>query len=529
MGDGLNGSEFVQKHSVPLAMESSSSVRCTAAILGSIALGVCALIVATHQGIGLYPDSIVYIGAARNILDGRGVQFLNDVGEIAPVVQYPPLYSVMIAALGALGLDPLEGARWLSIFFYAVTAFLSASIVRRITFSVWASWFACILSLNAFPMIYISSQALTEPIFICFVLIALIMLAEFFESERSKMLYGAALMIGLSCLVRYVGIALIATGGLAILVLSKTRWISRLRAAMKFGLIGSLPLAIWVARNLFAAGNATNRTFSFHPPALNDLLPALDTAGYWLLPIPLVENMPFLSRAVVGVILLLTVWLLSQSRYLKTPYVQLLVFWLLGYSNFLLLSMSLNDQPLYFDTRTLALPYMTVMPLAVSLICEWLEKKPALPFGLRPAIAAVLTLQVINGIVWLKQSYADGIGFATEQWRTSELIVFARKAPDRVVIFSNAPDFIVTLANRPARMIPRKINPETFKPNQHYAAELDVIRQDLAQPDSILVYFDDDSRLWYLPSPAELEAMLPLKVIKSARGGKIYRWDDSRV
>jgi hypothetical protein len=330
-------------------------------------------------------------------------------------------------------------------------------------------------------------------------------------------------------LVRYVGIAFVATGGLAILFLTRTHWAGRLLAAVKFGLIGSLPLTIWVGRNLFTAGNATNRTFGFHPPALDDLLPAMDTAGYWLLPISIVENMPWLSRAVIGVVLLVTVWLLCRSRHLKTPSVQLLLFWLLGYSIFLLVSMSLNDQPLYFDTRTLALPYMTIMSLAVTLICEWQQKRPALPFGLRPAIAMVLALQTINGIVWLKQSYDDGIGFATEQWRTSELIDFVRNVPDRVLIFSNAPDFIATLANKRARMIPRKVNPDTYKLNQHYAAEFDAFREHLATPDSILVYFDDDSRLWYLPSPGELEAKLPLKAIKTARDGKIYRWNSSAL
>jgi hypothetical protein len=67
------------------------------------------MIIATHLGIGLYPDSIVYIGTARSILNGDGVRFLNDIGQIAPVTQYPPLYSLMIAALGVLGLDPLDG------------------------------------------------------------------------------------------------------------------------------------------------------------------------------------------------------------------------------------------------------------------------------------------------------------------------------------------------------------------------------------------------------------------------------------
>jgi len=309
----------------------STSVRFRAAILGSICLGVLAMIIATHLGIGLYPDSIVYIGTARSILNGDGVRFLNDMGEIAPVTQYPPLYSLMIAVLGVLGLDPLDGARWISLCFYAANAFLAAWIVQRITSSIWASWLACFLALTAFPMIYISSQALTEPIFICFVLLALIMLGDFFTTGESSRLYGAALLIGISCLVRYVGLAFLATGGFAILVFSRTSWTARLRDAAKFGILGSFPLAVWVTRNLFSAGNAVNRTFSFHPPGMNDLLPAIDTAGYWLLPISIVENIPWLSRTVVALALLSIIWGLARKSYLRNHYIQLLAFWIAGY------------------------------------------------------------------------------------------------------------------------------------------------------------------------------------------------------
>ena len=42
------------------------------------------MIIATHLGIG-YPDSIVYIGTARSILNSDGVRFLNDMGaKIVP-------------------------------------------------------------------------------------------------------------------------------------------------------------------------------------------------------------------------------------------------------------------------------------------------------------------------------------------------------------------------------------------------------------------------------------------------------------
>ena len=151
------------------------------------------------------------------------------------------------------------------------------------------------------------------------------------------------------------------------------------------------------------------------------------------------------------------------------------------------------------------------------------------PLSSRPAIAILLTLQIINGSVWLKQSYSDGIGFATEQWRTSELIGFVKNAREPLVFFSNAPDFLATLANKPAQMIPRKVNPDTYKPNEHYAAEFDALREQLIKPNTVLVYFDDENRLWYLPSPAELERKLPLQVIKTAREGKVYRWNGPRL
>ena len=99
-----------------------------AALAGLGFIGAAVLTIATRWGIGLYADSIVYIGVARNILDGKGVIFFNDVGEITPVTQYPPFYSVTIALAGLVGLDPLEGARWISILFYVGNALLLAYI-----------------------------------------------------------------------------------------------------------------------------------------------------------------------------------------------------------------------------------------------------------------------------------------------------------------------------------------------------------------------------------------------------------------
>jgi hypothetical protein len=190
--------------------------------------------------------------------------------------------------------------------------------------------------------------------------------------------------------------------------------------------------------------------------------------------------------------------------------------------------MSLNDQPLFFDTRTLALPYLAAMILTLSVMTDWLraarpEQRSAPWFAFDLAMIVLLAVQTINGVAWLKQSYVDGIGFATEQWRASELIGFVKNSRPPLLIFSNAPDFIVTLTGRPAALIPQKANPNNHRPNDRYGAEIDAMREQLKKPNAVVLYFNDENRLWYLPTASELETKLPLEVIKPASDGKIYR------
>lgn len=505
--------------------EVSRVVSFYAAIAASVLLGVCLLTIATHWGIGLYPDSIVYIGSARAVLHGDGVRFLNDFGQLAPVTQYPPLYPLMIAALAVFGPDPLDGARWISILFYAANALLVTRVVYRVTSSYSAAWVGCFLSLSAFPMVYIHTQALTEPIFIFLVFLGFYWIAEFCEDSQAKKLYGASLIIGMSCLVRYVGMAFLPTGAALILCLCNARWRQRLFAAAQFMILGSVPLVVWVSRNLLIAGDAVNRTFGIHPPRLTDLLPVVDTAGFWLLPIALVENSPIGSRSIVVAALILLVWLGARQPLWKSRYFQALAFCLVGYVFFLLLSMSLNDQPLFFDTRTLALPYVIVMIFTVAAVNHWMRwlELESRRLIFRVLIAVVLAVQMINGIAWLKQSYVDGIGFASEPWRVSGLLNFIKSAPARLRIFSNAPDFIYSLANRPAAMIPRKVNPNNHTTNDRYDADIEAMRKQMENSNAVIAYFNDDNRLWYLPSARELEAKLPLDIIKTVSDGNIYR------
>jgi hypothetical protein len=498
-----------------------------AAVAVMALVGAGMLVLATRWGIGLFSDSIVYVGAARYVLAGEGFQFLSDIGELSPITQYPPGYPWLIALFGLAGLDALEAGRWVSVFFAAANAIIIAYIAYRATESFGATIMAMFLSFAAFPMVYINSQALSEPPFIFLILLGFCFLAQYLRESDRASLYWFALAIGMSCLVRYVGVAFGITGAAVILLHGQGSWRRRFTDAVVFSVLAALPIVTWVTRNYLFAGNAVNRTFGFHLPRPADLLPSLDTAAQWLLPAVIVEAAPWPSRLFLLAVLLAVAWLARNHGRSNSWHPRLMIYCVAGYAAFLFISFSFNDQPLYFDTRTMALPYLGVMIVALTILTGWLTRERAQKrswrwFTCDCLLIGLLALQMINGVLWMTLSYKSGIGFQTESWRRSELIEFARQAPAPMPIISNAPDFIFTLTGRRANMIPHEVHPWTRRPNEHYAQNIAALGAQLKN-DAVLIYFKDEDRLWYLPSIQKLEANLPLAKIKATSDGGIYR------
>src|SRR5262245_20193133 len=199
-----------------MAMVLQSSIGARAALAGLTFLGAAVLWLATPWGIGIYTDSLVYIGAARSLVAGAGFQHLNDIGQLSPVNHYPPGYPSLVAAFAWTGLDALEAARWVSISFCVGNSLLVAYIVYRATLSYGAMLLAAFLSWVAFPMVYINSQALTEPPFIFLTLLGFCFLARYLKEQHTLWIYAAALAVGLGCLMRYVGVANGLTGAAVI-------------------------------------------------------------------------------------------------------------------------------------------------------------------------------------------------------------------------------------------------------------------------------------------------------------------------
>jgi Dolichyl-phosphate-mannose-protein mannosyltransferase len=497
-------------------------------VSGLVLLSSCSLLLTTRWGIGLGGDSLVYIGVARNLLNGQGVVYFSNFGELAPVTHYPPLYPLVIAGFGLIGLDPLVAARWISVIFFAGNAVLISFIVYSCTLSYGASLLSSFFALTAFPMVQIHSMAWTEPVGMFFGFLGLLFFVRYVLGSKRFVFHFCSLSVGISCLTRYAGLAFVIAVIIRLWFFDNREWGKRFVDILSFCALSSVPLAVWVVRNAAVAGTGFNRTLGYYPPSTKDLMTAVDSLGLWFLPMGT-------PRAVIWIIsLTLVVAAIGLGRSVmrkETPkplMAALLTIFLLSYGCFLVIARIFFDPAINFDTRTLSPAYLAAMVLVVWLMTDWYKKIKSkenswLLRMLNCSIITVSIMQMTASIAWMSYSYAEGVGYAGKVWREPRLVPFLYSAEPTTPLFSNAPDVIYLLTGKLTDMIPAKFNPDTLAANKEYVVQLASMKRQLMEKDGVLLYVTVERRLPYLPSEQELQNELSLRLIERVRVGNVYQ------
>ncbi len=229
-------------------------------ILLLAALGSGVVLAATRHGAGASPDSVVYIGVARNLLAGRGLTEPFGAELDTPLTRYPPLYPVLLAAGGPVGVDPLVTSRWLAALLAGANVFLAGLALRSLLpFSRWLPLIGSLLVLTGYPLLAMHSMAWSEPLFLLLSFLGLFLLAAHLDRGRTATLVGAGLLIGLAFLTRYAAIPFLAAGVLGLLFMGRRPVVRRLGSAALFTVLAALPTALWTVRNVAVADTAARR------------------------------------------------------------------------------------------------------------------------------------------------------------------------------------------------------------------------------------------------------------------------------
>jgi hypothetical protein len=245
------------------------------------ALGLAFILIATSKyGAGVSSDAARNLSTADSLLQGKG--FVDMVG--APLILWPPLYPVLLAALSKLTLlSTFQVAWYLNVLLYAVNIWLAGWLLYVIfPGKPFYAVIGALIILLSRSNIRIHANVASEPLFETLMLLFFFAAAVYSRHASSRALWAMCLLAALASLQRYLGVVLI---GVAVAVVFRKQRAPGMWRAFLPLVVSILPLAIWIGfHNLPSSGTL------FGPRELGAMLP-LENIGlsltkmiWWFVP-----------------------------------------------------------------------------------------------------------------------------------------------------------------------------------------------------------------------------------------------------
>jgi hypothetical protein len=486
-----------------------------------LAVGVAAVVCgvvgwAGRDGVGLSPDSLEYLGVARNLLDGHGLtvpfgSVVEDPQAGGAMTNFPPLYPLLLA----IGGGGLVWARVLALLLLAVTAGCVTLLVRRHAVSRPAAVGIALL-LCAPDFVRVHSMAWSEPVLLAAIAAGSLALAEHLARPTRRATWVALLALAAAApMARYAGVAFVVAVVVALGV--RRRW----RDAGWAAAAGLLPLAGWLAYGAQAA--STGRVLAWHPPswdALSDQVAR--TTTFWLS-----GYGPRFALAAAALLLLAAA---PTARPAPAPpmrdggLVAGVVVLVGGVVVVLLATWALLDRTTVLDSRLLVAAHLGVVL--------------ALPFVVRPArrwqtvaLAMAAVLVVAGGVRFATRFPDSGSRqYAHQDWRRSPTLAAAKRAAavtgtataTRAApttegrLLSNAPELVWWTTDQPVDLLPAKHDFRSGKARpwpRHVAA---------IPAGATIVVLDRVPRA-HLATPQDIATIRTIILVQRLPDGAVYR------
>ena len=501
---------------------------------------ICAMAVAvsfivlphvTVNGIGLTPDSTIYITAAKSLLEGNGLY----VGA-SPMTHYPPVYSFLLVGSGLFNKDIQSAARWLHAILYGVNAILVMLCIYTGTHRNLAAMAAGgLLYFSSSAVLTAHSYALSEPPFIFFTLLAFLLLSIYFGSDKPVHLILASLTLGLGIGTRYVGIALLPPLIISLLLFGQKPLRKKILTSIWSTALAILPITAWAIRNLILTRSAANRVLVFHPIDLNRIKSMIDTFHNFILPSFEKRWINALEIGLLGLgmVFLLVVLFRKRSNFTEEnlnnrAFIAFGIVFSISYILVLFLSISFLDAGTSLDERIL-LPVFLAMIIAIFATVDLYAvtlRKPAAVLILLLFVAFIIRINTPIMIKNAERMRSNGIGFNTVFWNESPTLSEVSDLPVDAKIYSNGFDVIRIKTGRESLPLPYKYNSASTLHNPDYSAELLAMCREVNEGGALIVYVDEVNWRGYFADEKELIESCDPPLLIDTPDGAIYGIED---
>lgn len=506
----------------PLPARPDRATLVTLPVLGLV--GAVIILVSTARwGAGISRDSISYVRAARGLVAGQGLNLMN----------WPPVYSVVLAGGPALGLDAWEWARWVNAILFGLTGVAVGLIVQRYTASFRTGVAATFLFLTSAATLTQYAMVWSEPLFLLLAIVSLALVAAFLDKPTWKLFVPACVTMGLSLLTRYAAAAFVGAASLMILLYGGTSFLRRLGRAVLFGLASAAPLVIWMAHRAFTAGSATGRPVAFHMISYRHVRRVGSAWSYWLLPaeVPPPIRGVFLGLTLLAVCVLLV--LIVRRKWLERPQpgsqplsrLPALLFWAVLFYGLLFVVIILFFDHYASTGGRIQMPVFVLLLIVTFCLGPRLVKGARCPAALSALLRVVLVLFLVSNpmrtMLWSVRTYRDGLWYASPQWKESKTLDWVRSLPKDRPVYTNAAGEVAFFASRPAWRVPVRMLPAYGRPNPGYQEAMKRMGDYMQKHNGVIVYFNTITWRWFYPTEEEIRQELPVSAVR--------RYDDATV
>jgi hypothetical protein len=488
-------------------------------------LGCALVLIATSRyGIGLSSDSVTYLAAAQNMIEGSG--YVNFNGS--PVLAFPPLFSTMIAVLSAGLFEPAGVARFINALCFGLVVFLTAHWFFRHLSSYLLALLGTMSVLFSATLLGISVYAWSEPLFLVLTMLMLLQLERVDSTDSLASWALAGIFASLAVLDRYAGIIVVMTG-MIVLATKRTNSIASLvRRLFIFLFIAMLPISLWFYRNYEISSTITGYRAEAARTFLRSSYDMLNVLSLWFLPgsLPVLYRLGLIILSLVLIVgIMLVVFKMNIAVVDIIEIIPFLLFTLL-YTIFMIYTTSTTAlSPI--DDRYMS-PIFAPLILSLFYLIDRLMYKYSVTTGNtlpRAILATSLVIWLIYPIFAtyrsVKAYLEEGAGgFHTAYWAESDLISYLKSSELSGTIYTNEPSAVYALTGRVYNQSPEK-----------FAYESQVLTDDLLRFQADLqthgviyiVWFNTDWWKGWLYDIDDLRSIYDLERIVTRKDGDVYQ------
>lgn len=413
-------------------------------------LGFGLVIYSTVWGSGLISDSFQYVASARSLAAGKILGYPDADGNITPLSQYPPFFSVILAGFEFLGIDGFAAARFLNAALFVANIWLVGVCILRVSRSIGFSLFGALLTAVSEVLLEAHAWVMSEPLYIFLSLLTFLWLTKYFEVSKQCWLLASALAGSLALLTRYVGLALFPAAW--IVIVSKP-YAARKRKWMDlawYSLIGLLPMIIWSLRNYLNSGQINNRSLQWVPLTTKNVYSLLNTIFTWFVPENLVNGRERWAVPLLIVLLILggfAKYFVRQNSSFEQrgmagfhhPLFSLHALYIPLYIIMVIMSKMLLDNKIGMTDRMFSPTLLSLIIIGSILFSRlWLIDRNLLRILLLAAAFYLVIYSLTISAPVINKYHQQGIGLARYTWQTSPVIQSLINY-NSLPIYSNSP------------------------------------------------------------------------------------------